>query len=91
MTQGTVDLKVVGDLLKILETCLGNLRALPQGSLQEFLSDQRNAPAAESLLRRAIQAFFDLLRHVVARAHPLVLLTRRSPRPTSRSPRLTSR
>jgi len=41
---------------------------LPQSSLAEFLADRRNPPAAESLLRRAIQAFFDLLRHLVAKS-----------------------
>jgi uncharacterized protein YutE (UPF0331/DUF86 family) len=69
MTQGKVSLKVVGDALDLIAACLRDLRALPQSSLDEFLADRRNPAAAESLLRRAIQAYFDLLRHVLARGY----------------------
>jgi uncharacterized protein YutE (UPF0331/DUF86 family) len=67
MTPGEVSFKVVGDGLEIVETCLTELRSLPQSSLAEFLSDRRNPPAAESLVRRAIQALFDVLRHLLAK------------------------
>jgi uncharacterized protein YutE (UPF0331/DUF86 family) len=67
MTAGGVNLKVVGDGLEIVETCLTELRSLPHSSLAEFLSDRRNPPAAESLVRRAIQALFDVLRHLLAK------------------------
>jgi uncharacterized protein YutE (UPF0331/DUF86 family) len=66
MTQGDIDLKVVGDALEMIATCLRDLRALPQTTLAEFLADRRNPAAAESLLRRAIQAYFDLLRHLLS-------------------------
>lgn len=69
MTMGQVSLKVVGDLLRTLEICLEDLRSLPAGSLEEFTSDFRNPAAAESLLRRAVQALFDLLRHLLARGY----------------------
>ena len=68
MTRGAVDLKVVRDRLEVVTTCLADLRALPQASLEEFLSDRRNAPAADSLLRRAIEALFDTTRHLLAKA-----------------------
>jgi len=68
MTRDAIDLKVVGDSLELIATSLRDLHALPQSSLAEFLADRRNPPAAESLLRRAIQAFFDLLRHLVAKS-----------------------
>jgi uncharacterized protein YutE (UPF0331/DUF86 family) len=67
MTPGPVSFKVVGEGLEIVETCLAELRSLPHSSLAEFLSDRRNSPAAESLLRRAIQALFDVLRHLLAK------------------------
>jgi hypothetical protein len=67
MTQGEISVKIVWDALETIASCLRDLRALPQASLAEFLLDRRNPPAAESLLRRAIQAFFDLLRHLLAR------------------------
>jgi uncharacterized protein YutE (UPF0331/DUF86 family) len=67
MTPGEANLKVVGDGLGIVETCLREMRDLPIGSLEEFLADRRNALAAESLLRRALQAAFDVLRHLAAK------------------------
>jgi uncharacterized protein YutE (UPF0331/DUF86 family) len=67
MTQGAINIKVVGDALEMIASCLRDLRALPQVSLAEFLADRRNPAAAESLLRRAIQAYFDLLRHLLSK------------------------
>jgi uncharacterized protein YutE (UPF0331/DUF86 family) len=69
MTKGPVSMKVVGDLLRSLEVCLEDLRKLPVESPEEFTVDFRNPAAAESLLRRAIQAIFDLLRHLLARGY----------------------
>jgi uncharacterized protein YutE (UPF0331/DUF86 family) len=65
MTSG----KVIGDGLETVEACLADLRLLPHTSLAEFLSDRRNPPAAESLVRRAIQALFDVLRHLLAKGY----------------------
>lgn len=67
MTRGPVNLKVAGDALAMVAECLEGLRSLPAGTLEEFLGDLRNPPAAESFLRRAIQALFDLLRHLIAK------------------------
>jgi uncharacterized protein YutE (UPF0331/DUF86 family) len=52
------------------------VRSLPLGSLDEFTSDRRNIGAAESCLRRALQALLDLGRRVLApgSAHQLRLL-----------------
>jgi len=69
MTKGRVDLKVVRDRTEIVARCLDDLRALPQSSLDEFAADRRNAPAADSLLRRAIEAIFDTARHLLAKGH----------------------
>ncbi len=69
MTKGPVSMKVVGDLLRSLEVCLEDLRKLPTESPEGFTVDFRNPAAAESLLRRAIQAIFDLLRHLLARGY----------------------
>jgi uncharacterized protein YutE (UPF0331/DUF86 family) len=71
MTTGPVDLKIVGDRLQIVGACVARLRALPTGSLEDFKSDFRNSAAADSLLRRAIEALFDAVRHLLARAHGL--------------------
>lgn len=69
MTQGGVSLKVVNDLLQTVHACLEDLRRLPAGSLAEFTADFRTPPAAESLLRRAVQALFDILRHLLAKGY----------------------
>lgn len=68
MTRGRVDLKVVGDRLQIVAMCLADLRSLPSQGLHEFTSDRRNPAAADSLLRRAIEALFDVARHLLAKA-----------------------
>lgn len=74
MTPGQVNLKIVGDRLQMVEDCLMSLRALPVSSLEEFTSDVRNPAAAESLLRRAIQAIFDTLKHLLSKMHGRGLL-----------------
>lgn len=69
MTEGIIDLKIVGERLDIVRPATGELRALPSDSLSEFLADRRNIWAADALLRRAIEALFDGTRHVLAKAH----------------------
>ena len=71
MTQGRIDLKIVADRLEIVTTCVEALRRLPSGSFQAFEADWRNAAAADSLLRRAIEGLFDAARHVLAKAFGL--------------------
>ena len=71
MTKGAVDLKVVRDRLEIVAVCLADLRTLPQSSVEEFLGDRRNPAAADSLLRRAIEALFDTARHLLAKGFGL--------------------
>lgn len=67
MSPTGIDLKVVADRLDLVARCLAELRALPSDTLEHFLSDRRNWPAAESHLRRAIESLFDTARHLVAK------------------------
>ncbi len=46
---------------------LAQLRALPADTLETFHSDPRNVAAAESYLRRALEALLDLGRHILAK------------------------
>jgi uncharacterized protein YutE (UPF0331/DUF86 family) len=69
VTPGTIDLKVVGDRLGLVSGCLDELRSLPQASVEEFLADRRNPLAADTLLRRALEALFDIARHLLSRTH----------------------
>jgi uncharacterized protein YutE (UPF0331/DUF86 family) len=68
MTRAQVDFKVVATRLEIVDVSLSHLRSLPAGSLAEFLADPRNPAAAESNLRRAIEALLDIARHLLAKA-----------------------
>jgi uncharacterized protein YutE (UPF0331/DUF86 family) len=57
------------DRLEIVQVCMEDLRKLPAETFEEFAADFRNSGAAESLLRRAIEALFDLLRHLLSRKY----------------------
>lgn len=46
---------------------LREIRALPLGSKNVFMQDFRNVWTAESCLRRALEALFDMGRHIVAK------------------------
>ena len=59
MTPGAINLKVVADRLGTVAECVAALRRLPAGDSEEFHGDWRNAAAADSALRRAIEARFD--------------------------------
>ena len=48
---------------------LDDIRSLPLNSLDEFVSDRRNMGAAESSLRRALEALLDIGRHVLAKVY----------------------
>ena len=57
------------ELLRFIETCLGELRPFSAMPLQQFLSDKRNAPFVESYLRRGLEAVFDIGRHILAKTY----------------------
>jgi uncharacterized protein YutE (UPF0331/DUF86 family) len=71
MTPGAVDLKVVGDRLQIVVSCLADLKAIPGGSIDEYISDRRNPLASDAALRRALEALFDVARHLLAKGKGL--------------------
>ena len=49
-------------LLRTVQSCLDDLRHLPIETFSEFVSDFRNAPAAESCLYRFTGALFTVIR-----------------------------
>jgi uncharacterized protein YutE (UPF0331/DUF86 family) len=67
VTRGRVDLKVVADRMEIAASCLREIRALPAATLADFLADPRNPAAAESFLRRSLEALLDAARHLLAK------------------------
>ena len=60
MTPGKVSKRVVGDKLDWISKMLTEINLLPLGSYEEFIADSRNIWTAESCLRRALEALFDL-------------------------------
>ena len=68
MTLGKLRAEVVADRVAWARRMLAGLRGLPLASYAEFTADARTPAAAESYLRRALEALLDLGRHVVARA-----------------------
>ncbi len=83
MTRDAVNLKIVAERLEHVSRCLDDLRELPATTLKDFLADRRNAPAADSLLRHAIEALFDTARHLLAKAYGLGQLEYRQVAETS--------
>ena len=71
MTRSPVDLKIVGDRLRNVRICVGQLEQLPAEDLATFSGDFRNPASAESLLRRAIESLLDTARHLLSKAYGL--------------------
>jgi hypothetical protein len=51
-----VSRRVIGDRLALIAEALNDLRALPLAAPDQFLQERRNIAAAESYLRRALEA-----------------------------------
>ena len=67
MTKGKANHRVLADRLDWVDRMLSDIQAIPLGSLEEFMADKRNFGAAESSLRRALEALLDMGRHVLAK------------------------
>jgi len=67
MMAEVISKRIVLDRLVWVERMVEEIQALPLGDRAAFFADRRNAWAAESCLRRALEALFDLGRHVLAK------------------------
>jgi uncharacterized protein YutE (UPF0331/DUF86 family) len=67
MTPGTISKRIILDRIAWVETMIAEIRALPLDSGESFLADRRNVWAAESCLRRALEALLDIGRHILAK------------------------
>lgn len=67
MTEGKVRTAIVTERAAWVRKMLDGIRSLPLSSYDEFMSDPRTPAAAESHLRRALEALLDLGRHVLAK------------------------
>jgi uncharacterized protein YutE (UPF0331/DUF86 family) len=68
MSPSKISEKVVAERLAWIEDMVAGIRALPLADLDAFMQDPRNAAAAESYLRRALEALLDIGRHLLAKA-----------------------
>lgn len=59
----------IDENLDLIVTFLEKLRKLSHYSGEEFVSDERNPAAAESFLRRCLEAIFDISRHILAKSY----------------------
>ena len=55
--------------LSLIQEFLIELKRLSLMTEDEFLSDKRNPAAAESYLRRSLEAMFDIGRHILAKSY----------------------
>ena len=69
MTPSLLHRRVITDRLEMIDQALADIRALPLADRSVFFADRRNLWAAESCLRRALEALFDLGRHILAKGH----------------------
>ena len=67
MTPTQIRAKVVADRVAWIREMVEGMRSLPLESFQAFSAHPRDPAAAESYLRRALEALLDLGRHVAAR------------------------
>ncbi|MGQ9589158.1 MAG: type VII toxin-antitoxin system HepT family RNase toxin [Planctomycetota bacterium] len=59
---------MVADRLGWVERIIAEIRRLPLSDLRAFQADWRNVWAAESCLRRGLEALLDLGRHILSKA-----------------------
>jgi uncharacterized protein YutE (UPF0331/DUF86 family) len=68
MSPGKISEKVVTGRLAWIEEMIAGIQALPLNDLSSFSQDPRNVAAAESYLRRSLEALLDIGRHILAKA-----------------------
>lgn len=67
MTPSQIRADVVAERISWIRSMTESARNLPIAGFEEFISDPRNVAAAESYLRRAVEALLDLGRHILSK------------------------
>lgn len=67
MNIGKIRTAIVTERVAWIRKMLAGIRGLPLSSFEQFIGDPRTPAAAESYLRRALEALLDLGRHVLAK------------------------
>ncbi len=68
MSPDRISKRVVADRLNWIDKMVQEIHALPLENYDSFTADRRNVWAAESCLRRSLEALMDLGRHIAAKA-----------------------
>ena len=68
MIASSVRAEIVAEKIAYIRNMLEAVCNLPLCSYDDFSADARNAAAAESYLRRGLEALFDLSRHILVKA-----------------------
>jgi uncharacterized protein YutE (UPF0331/DUF86 family) len=71
MTPHQISKRIVVDRLEAIDFLLKEIQSLPLLDRQMFFSDRRNIWAAESCLRRSLEALFDAGRHILTKGFGL--------------------
>lgn len=67
MTPRSVSQRIVVERLALVDSLLAKIQQLPLANLVDFLADDRNVAAAESNIRRSLEALMDVGRHILAK------------------------
>ena len=67
MSPGKISKRVVADRLNWINKMIQEIKSLPIEGYDSFALDKRNSLAAESCLRRSLEALMDLGRHILAK------------------------
>lgn len=67
MNPGPLDPAVIADRASWIRNMVAGMRDLPLSDLEAFTHDRHTVAAAESYVRRAVEALVDLGRHVLAK------------------------
>lgn len=57
------------ELIRYIESCVVEIKPFSKMTEKEFLSDRKNPPFVESYLRKALEAVFDIGRHILAKSY----------------------
>jgi uncharacterized protein YutE (UPF0331/DUF86 family) len=68
MIASSIRAEIVAEKISYVRNMVEALRTLPLSSYEDFSADTRNVVAAESYLRRALEALFDIGCHILAKA-----------------------
>lgn len=68
MTPSKLREKIIAERMAWIRQMIMEIKRLPIESSEVFLCDSRNVAAAESYLRRALEALMDLGRHILAKS-----------------------